>query len=148
VTAVVSAVDTRRLLAALSQGLESTITFELRLYRRTTGLRALLGDRLLAQRSVGRRASMDLIDGRYILLDEGGETRAFAAPEDFVRDFVALRALPLGWRAEPGSYLAARARVEYVRLEPPLHIVALFRPNAVVTDWSRVDLAAPGEPAQ
>jgi hypothetical protein len=57
-----------------------------------------------------------------------------------VRDLLALRGFHLPWQAEAGTYLLARARLEYVRLDPPLHIVRLFRPTAATTDWKRVEL--------
>lgn len=141
VTATLSGVDSPRLLRSLAEGLETAVTFELRLYRRAVGLRSLLGDRLVAQADLTRRASVDLIDGRYILLDESGQTRLHTVAEDFVRDFLSLRAFRPSWPVEAGGYLVARARVEYVRLDPPLHIVALFRSTAAVTEWRRVDVA-------
>jgi len=145
VTVELSGFDGSRLLESLAEGLESSVTFELRLYRKTRGLRSLLGDRLVAQTAVERRASMDFLDGRYILVEEGGETRLVSGAEDFVREFLVLRALRLPWTADADAYLIARARLEYVRLEAPLHIVALFRPTAAVTEWRRVDLTGLAE---
>jgi hypothetical protein len=145
VNAELHAVDEERLLGSLSDGLESTVTFELRLYRRARGLWALFGDRLVGRESVRRTASMDFLDGRYILVDEGGEVRRYPRAEDFVRHFLSLHALRLPWPAASvaaagGGYLLARARLEYVRLEAPLNIIGLFRPTAAVTEWRRVDL--------
>ena len=144
VNAGITGVDRQRLLSSLAEGLEASVTFEFRLYRRTTGLRALLGDRVVAQLRVQRQASMDFLDGRYILLDVGGEIRRHAAVEDFVQDFLTVRSLRLAWPADPGTYLIARARVEYVRLQAPLHIVTLFRPTSSVTAWRRVEIAGAG----
>ncbi len=141
VTAGLSGVDSARLLASLAQGLETAVTFELRFYGRAAGMRGLLGDRLLAQADVSRRASMDLIDGRYILLDESARTRTYTEAEDFVRDFLSLKAFRPSWPADAGGHLLARARLEYVRLDPPLHIIGLLRPTAALTDWRRVDIA-------
>ncbi len=144
VSAAITGVDRPRLLASLAEGLESSVTFEFRLYRRTTGLRALLGDRVVAQFKVERQASMDFLDGRYILLDMGAETRRHTAAEDFVQDFLTVRSLRLAWPADSRTYLIARARVEYVRLQAPLHIVTLFRPTSSVTAWQRVEIAGAG----
>ncbi len=142
VTTGVSGVDSARLLSSLSQGFEIGVTFELRLYGRTSGLRSLLGDRLLEQVDLARRASMDVIDGRYILFDETDDARLYDGGEDLVRDLLSLHSFRLPWPVEPGMYLLARARLDYVRLDPPLHIVTLFRPTAATTDWRRADLAS------
>ncbi len=144
VTAQLVGADRPRLLATLSEGLEATVRFELRLYKKTGGIFSLLGDRLLAQTAVARRASMDFLDDRYILLEEGGETRVHSGADDFVSDFLSVRSLRLPWPSETGTYLIARARLEYVRLEPPLHLVTLFRPTAALTGWRRVELAGTG----
>jgi hypothetical protein len=136
--------DRPRLLAALGRGLESAVTFELRLYERTSGLRALFGDRLVGKKDLARRASMDFLDERYILDEEGGETRQHSGAEDFVADFLSVRSLRLPWSARAGTYLIARAHVDYVRLEPPLHIVNLFRPTGATTVWRRVELGGGG----
>ncbi len=147
VDARVTGVDQARLLASLREGLEASVTLELRLYRRTSGLRALFGDRVLAQRQLQRRASVDFLDDRYILHDIGGETRRHAASEDLLSDFLNVRALHLAWSADARTYLIVRARVEYVRLQAPLHIVSLFRPTASVTPWRRVEIAGAGGPS-
>ena len=140
VTAGLSGVDSGRLLSSLSRGLEIAVTYELRLYRRTAGLRSLLGDRLLEQADLARRASMDLIDGRYILFDERGEVRLHDGGENLMHDLLSLGAFRLPWPVGPGMYLLARARLDYVRLDPPLHIVTIFRPTAATTEWRRVEL--------
>ncbi len=146
VTARVTGVDRARLLASLAEGLEASVTFELRLYRRTSGLRALFGDRVLAQLEAQRRASVDFLDDRYILHDVGGETRRHATSEDLVSDFLNIRSLRLAWPADSRTYLLARARVEYVRLQAPLHIVSLFRRTSSVTPWRRFEIAGAGGP--
>jgi hypothetical protein len=135
--------DTARLLRSLRDGLESTVTFEVRLYRKAIGLRGLLGDPLVDHVDVTRRASVDFLDDRYILVDEAGTTRLLTDLEDFLREFLTLAALPLTPPAGGQAYVYARARLEYVKLDPPLHIVALFRPTAAVTRWCRVDLRGP-----
>jgi hypothetical protein len=143
VNAQIVAADDARLLRSLQDGLESSVTFEVRLYRRAVGLRGLLGDPLVEHVDVTRRASVDFLDNRYILVDETGNTRFHTDAGGFLRDFLSLAALPLTLPAGGHAYVYARARLEYVKLEAPLHIVALFRPTAAVTRWRRVDLQAP-----
>jgi hypothetical protein len=130
-------------LSALREGLKSQLLFQLRLYRRQDGPLALLGDRLLSSRELTRIASFDLIDDRYRVVDETGQ-REYTAQAAFLEDFYILRDYPLGSLAAaegPQCYLVARARLEPVRVVPPLDIIRLVtRVSSFSSPWMRADI--------
>lgn len=130
-------------LSALREGLKSQLFLQLRVYRRQDGPLALLGDRLLSSRELTRVASFDLIDDRFELLDETGR-REYAAQVQFLEDFFSLRDYPVGSLAAaegPQCYLVARARLEPVRVAPPLDIIRLVtRVSSYSSPWTRADI--------
>jgi hypothetical protein len=139
----------------LRDGLESRITFTVRLYERRAGLAALFGDALLDEISVSRVAFYDALAGRYVV-EQDGEPAAYADGPSFADGFFSLRGLALdggtraGGEAAPGRertrYVAARVQYDPVRLSPPLTILTLFGvAERATTPWARRDV--PGVPA-
>ena len=146
-------VTTQRILDSLHEGLESRVIFQFRYYEQPD--RTLLGDRLVGEAEVIHSGSMDFFDGRYILETDRqwtvGRTRArpeestfsFAAPEEFLLGFLSTGGLSLalpGGGTSNNAYVMARARLDYVKLDPPLNIITLFRPTATTTEWRRIEL--------
>lgn len=144
VTAVFSWDRQAELLAALRDGLESRITFSFRAFERATGLLAVLGDRLLGERTITRSAYFDILGGTYIVEEDGGAQSASSDLDALVTGFftadgIALPA-PLSARPAPCS-VAVRVHFEPVRLMPPLTIVSLA--GAAVshtTPWVRAEV--------
>lgn len=132
--------DVARILSALRDGLESRVTFQFRVYERPRGLRSVIGDRLIGERRVTHSGSMDFFDRRYVLESDVAGVASFAEPEDFMLRFLGIGALVLAG-TEPGgrAYVLGRARVDYVTLDPPLSIIALFRPTSTTTGWIRLE---------
>jgi hypothetical protein len=124
--------------ASLQEGLESRITFTLRCYEHRTGLLGLLGDQLLAQRTVVRVAFYDVLDRRFVV-EQDGERTSYDDEAGFLDAFFALRGLEL---VPAGAcYVAARAQYDPVRLSPPLTILTLFGVAArFTTPWVRRDV--------
>jgi hypothetical protein len=134
----------------LRDGLESRITFTVRLYERRAGLAALFGDALLDEISVIRVAFYDALAGRYVV-EQDGEPAAYADGPSFADGFFTLRGLDLDDGTRPGReeaggrerYVAARAQYDPVRLSPPLTILTLFGVAArATTPWARRDVPA------
>ncbi len=128
----------QELLLTLADGLESRITFTIRLLERRPGLAGLLGDIRLAERTVTRVAFFDLLERRYVV-EEAGETRAYREQEEFIAAYLSLRGLWLrGSLPGPPRSVSVAARVSFdpVRLNPPLTIVALAGAAAThTTPW-------------
>jgi len=144
--------------ATLRDGLESRITFTLRCYEHRPGIAGLLGDALLAQRTVVRAAFYDFFDRRFVV-EQDGRRASYADEAGFLAAFFTLRDVELlpaaetprsvgprsGDRTDQGAirrrYIAARAQYDPVRLSPPLTILTLFGVAARhTTPWERRDV--------
>lgn len=143
--------------AALRDGLESRLAFTLRCYEHRPGIAGLLGDALLAERTVVRAAFYDFFDRRFVV-EQDGRRSSYADEAGFLAAFFTLgdvEILPAaagprsGDRTDRGAagsrYVAARAQYDPVRLSPPLTILTLFGVAARhTTPWVRRDV--PREP--
>jgi hypothetical protein len=125
------------LVASLRSGLESRVTFTVRLWER----RGLLGDRRLAERSVSRGAYWDFLDERFVVEAEDGTRSYYDTPEALLDGFLSLEMAPLAAGLRPGArpaYVTARAVLEPVRLMPPLTVVVWAGAAAAEsTPWIR-----------
>jgi hypothetical protein len=145
VTAVFSWDRQAELLATLRDGLESRITFSFRAFERGTGLLAILGDRLLGERTLTRSAYFDILDATYIVEEDGGARSASSDLDALVAGFFTADRVSVPAPVQAGRaaacYVAARVHFEPVRLMPPLTIVSLA--GAAVshtTPWVRAEV--------
>jgi hypothetical protein len=131
-------------LASLWDGLRAEITFQLRLYRRSSGVFAFLGDRLLRERQVYQVASFDFYENRYKILRDNRITSEYAAETEFMDAFFSLPEIDLGEiNTDDGGdyYLLARVRMMPVKIIPPLNIITLFSTDTVfTTPWVEAEL--------
>ena len=134
----------QEVLASLWDGLRAEITFQLRLYRRSSGIFAFLGDRLLRERRVYQIASFDFYENRYKILKDNRITGEYTAEAEFLDAFFSLPEIDLG-EIETGDgrdyYLLARVRMMPVKIIAPLNIITLFSTDAVfTTPWVESEL--------
>ena len=131
-------------LASLWDGLRAEITFQLRLYRRSSGVFAFLGDRLLRERQVDQVALFDFYENRYKILRDNRITGEYAAETEFMDAFFSLPEIDLGEinTGDGGDYyLLARVRMMPVKIIPPLNIITLFSTDTVfTTPWVEAEL--------
>jgi hypothetical protein len=129
------------LFTTLHAGLESRVTFTVRLYETRRGIVPLPGDHLVLERSVARTAYWDFLDETFVVEGEDGRRAAYATPDALLSGFFSLDAVPLYAIPRPGNrrmYVIARARFEPVRLMPPLTLVVLAGAVATsTTPWTR-----------
>ena len=130
--------------AALRQGLESRITFTVRLYEKRRPVLFLAPDHLLVERTVSRSAFWDFLDDRFVVESDTGARVSYASAEELLGDFLSVEEMflyPVPRNAHRDLYATARAQFEPVRLMPPLTLVSLVgRAAALVTPWVRKDL--------
>jgi hypothetical protein len=134
----------QEVLSSLWEGLRAEITFQLRLYRRSSGLFAFLGDRLLSERRVCQIASFNFYENRYKIQRGDGIAGEYTAETEFLDVFFSLPETELG-KIEAGDgeeyYLLARVRMMPVKLIAPLNIITLFSTDTVFsTPWVEADL--------
>jgi hypothetical protein len=127
------------LVSSLRDGLESRITFTVRLSAAKPGLLPFLGDTLVAERRVSRSAFYDMLEQRFAMESDGGARVEFEEPKALVGEFLRLKALPMGAAGGGETSVSARVRFEAVRLMPPLGIVTLAGAAASYTSpWVRM----------
>jgi hypothetical protein len=136
--------QSQEVLASLWDGLRAEITFQLRLYKRTRGVFAFLGDRLLQELRVDKIASFDFYENRYKILKGGRTAGEYTAEGEFLEAFFTLRETELG-EIENGNeeeyYLLARVRMMPVKIIAPLNIITLFASETVfTTPWVEAEL--------
>jgi hypothetical protein len=134
----------QEVLSSLWEGLRAEITFQLRLYKRNTGLFAFLGDRLVSERQVDQIASFDFYENRYKIQRGDRIAGEYAAEREFLDAFFSLPETEFG-EIEGGDgedyYLLARVRMMPVKIIAPLNIITLFSTDTVfTTPWVEAEL--------
>jgi hypothetical protein len=134
----------QQVLASLWDGLRAEITFQLRLYKRSSGVFAFIGDRLLHEKRVYKIASFDFYENRYKIRKGDSVEGEYAAETEFLDAFYSLRETELG-EIEIGDrgdyYLLARVRMMPVKIIAPLNIITLFSSETVfTTPWVEAEL--------
>jgi hypothetical protein len=128
------------LVSSLRAGMESRITFTLRLYERRRSLLPFRRDRLLIEKSLERSAFWDFLDGSFVVESESDARMSFASAEDLLQGFLTLSGVSLSevpHASSPRFYVTARALFEPVRLMPPLTLVGLVgRAATATTPWA------------
>jgi hypothetical protein len=124
------------LVSSLRAGMESRITFTVRLFERRQSLLRLRGDKLVAEKKTARSAFWDFLDNSFVVETDDGLRLSYATPEDLLEGFLTLSAVRLAAvprAGPPRFYVTARALFEPVRLMPPLTLVELAGQAATAT---------------
>lgn len=122
------------LLSALQDGLESRITFTLRLFEKRPAALPFLENSLVVEKSISQSAFYDFLEHKYIVESEGGGRRSFDRPEDLINGFFSWTGIALDSRARLRSpFVTARVQFDPVRLMPPLTIVSLIGATGTYT---------------
>jgi len=127
------------IIESLDNGLRSEISYEIKIYQQTSGLRSIFGDRLIREEHIHYEGKRDNFSNDYQLFSDSG-VRRFSEPEVFLEHYYELENYPIPFAPTPGEdyYLLGRIVVEDIKLVPPLNLLTLFmRKNRTVTDWYR-----------
>lgn len=134
----------QEVLSSMWEGLRAEITFQLRLYRRSSGIFAFLGDRLISERRVYQIASFDFYENHYKIQMGDRMAGEYSAEAEFLAAFFSLPETELG-EVQVGDegdyYLLARVRMMPVKIVSPLNIITLFSTDTVfTTPWVEAEL--------
>lgn len=132
------------LLSSLRDGLESRISFTVRLYEKRPLLLPFLGDALAAEKSVSRNAFFDFLEGEFVVETENGLRTMFENPRDLLVGFFNI-SVPIDARGLlQKPYVSVRVRFDPVRLMPPLTIVSLIGATGAYTSpWIQQEVSGP-----
>jgi len=131
-----------KIVESLGEGHSAEVQFQIRVYRRSTGLSRLFGDRLIAEQSVLYQARRDRLNDRYVVVVDGEVERSFGDSDELIDFLVVLNdhhiSLPAAVDGE--IYLLCRVQVEPIRLVPPLTLLTFVIPGfRITTPWLRTD---------
>ena len=128
------------ILDSLDAGHRAEIHYEARIYRRTSGINRLFGDRLVAEEKVTYEARWDELNSRYIVVVDEEFERSFFLADDLIAFLLILdnHMIPLPRDLDDAIYLMCRAQVEPILLVPPLTLLAVVIPKfRMTTPWMR-----------
>ena len=130
---------TTELVDSLRTGLESRITFTVRLYEQRRAALLFSRDRLLAEQVVSRSVFWDFLEGVFVVEQEGGGQKTFPDDASLLAGLFSLEEVfPGAGAARRPVYVSARAQFEPVRLMPPLTLVSMAgAASTVTTPWVR-----------
>jgi hypothetical protein len=130
------------LVSSLRDGLESRISFTVRLFRAGRSPIPFLRESLVVEKSVSRVAYFDVLEQKFAMESDDGSRTLFEQPEALVREYLSLSGLPLGAvRGPERRSVAARVQFEAVRLMPPLSIVSFAGAAAsYLSPWVRKEV--------
>lgn len=127
---------------SLGEGHTAEVRFQIRVYRRSSGLSRLFGDRLIAEQSVLYQARRDRLNDRYVVVVDGELERSFANNDELIDFLVVLKDHQISLPAASAGdiYLLCRVQVEPIRLVPPLTLLTFVVPGfRTTTPWLRTD---------
>jgi hypothetical protein len=139
---------TDRIVESLVAGHRSEVRYEIRLLKRVTGLRRILGDVLIHREEISYVARWDAMDELFVVQIDGTQERTFAEKEPFIAFFLSLtdhRIRP-GQEIPPEGYLLCRSRIQPIKLVPPLTLMTLLRSDLqTISDWTVIPIGHSGQ---
>ncbi len=137
--------EKQAILEALNSGLKSQIIFTIKIYERSEGLFAFLGDRLVAEFNPSLVAYRDFFDEEYVIEPWQGEKNSFKNVEQFFTAFFTLNDFMLQGIEESQLsryYVLVRIQLDSVKLIPPFTILSLLPfEGRFISPWVRMELS-------
>ncbi|MBN2532063.1 MAG: hypothetical protein JXB88_04180 [Spirochaetales bacterium] len=132
------ALDTGMIASSLEEGLASEIIFQFRVYKINRSLFSFLGDQLVLEKRLSSIAFKDFFLNQYVIRTEGYSFRYFEIIDDFINSYSVLSKCHLieTSKITPYDYyIMARVSSYPVKLDPPLHIIAIFGTIGRTSPW-------------
>jgi hypothetical protein len=139
VSAKALALDTPRIFSSLEEGLASEIVFQFRVYKIKSGFFSFFGDQLVIEKELSYIAYKDFFLNQYIIRTDDKKYFYFETINDFINSYSAISGFQLVKTdmIHPSDYyILARVRSTPVKLDPPLHIIALFTSIGKTSPWA------------
>jgi len=131
-------IEISKILTSLEEGLTSEILFQLRIYTVNEGFFSFLGNKLIMEKKISYIAFKDFFLNQFVIQKTDNELFYFETIDSFISNFSYIEKYPLIESNKINSsnyYILARVRVNPVKLEPPLHIITLFKPIGRTSRW-------------
>ena len=132
-----------RVIDALLDGHRSEVRYDFRLLRKATGLRKILGDRLVTGEQTTYMARWDAFDESFVVLIDGAAERVFKDANSFLEFFLSVenRVMTIEESLTDEDYLLCRWRIQPVKLVPPLTLMTLVKSDLqTISSWQRTEM--------
>jgi len=127
-----------KVISSLEEGLTAEIVFQFRVYNINRGIFSIFGDRLVFEKKISYIAFKDFFINQYVIQTDDSRFIYYDTTGDFITGFTTLSDYLL---IDAHSinlneyYILARISITPVKLEPPLHIIALFSSIGRTSGW-------------
>jgi hypothetical protein len=137
--------ERQEVLETLNEGLKAQIIFSIKLYERSEGLCAFLGDRLVEEYNLSTVAYRDFFTEEYVIESWRGEKICIKEAEQFFTIFFSLKDFSIQGIEEAEAYryyVLVRVQLDSVKLIPPFTILS-FLPfgGRCTSPWVRMELS-------
>ena len=135
-----------KIIASLEEGLTAEIFFQFRVYNINRGFFSFLGDRLVLEKKLSYIAFKDFFLKQYVIQTGDNQYKYFNNVDDFLNSFLTLTEYNLIETHNVNQseyYILARTSINPVKLEPPLHIIALFSSIGRTSAWVEYRFSEP-----
>lgn len=132
-----------RIIQSLLDGHRSEVRYDFRLLRKATGLRKILGDRLVAEEQTTYIARWDAFDESFVVLIDGAAERVFKDANSFLEFFLSVenRVMTIEEILTDQDYLFCRWRIQPVKLVPPLTLMTLIKSDLqTISSWQQTEM--------
>ena len=127
-----------KILDSLQNGHKAEIRYQIKAYREVSGIRKVLGDQLVGEKTLTYVARKDLMDGSYKVTINNDIELSLAQETDFTDFFLTLNREDVDVQTDTleGIYILCRYRIQPIKLVAPLTLLTLVWPKFVSTsEW-------------
>lgn len=135
--------STDKLIDSIQEGYTAEIRFQIRLYKKVTGLFRIFGDRMIAEYHPTFEARWDLFNNHFTIVDAEGRPHIYTSRERFLDHFLHLSDFPISFKIQKDDeyYILSNVRLNTMKLVPPLTLLApLLRGRGESSSWVRKSL--------
>ncbi len=135
--------STEKLIDSIREGYTAEVSFQIRLYKKMTGLFRIFGDRMIAEYHPTFEARWDVFNNHFTIVDTEGRPHIYTSREKFLDHFLHLSEFPISFEMQEGEeyYILSNVRLNTMKLVPPLTLLApLLRGRWESSSWVRKPL--------
>jgi hypothetical protein len=132
--------STEKLIDSIQEGHTAEIRFQVRLYKKVTGLFRIFGDRMFAEYHPTFEARWDVFNNHFTIVDAEGRSHSYTSREQFLDHFLHLPDYPVSFEMQEDEeyYVLCNVRLNTMKLVPPLTLLApLLRGRGESSSWVR-----------
>lgn len=129
----------KQLVSNAYQGRSSSVRFDFRIYRKSRGMAAILGDRIEKEQSITKQGYWDPFTKSFVVTGSDGSSLTTPRPEDYLDKLLGLESYFVNLPGNRGDYyLLARVQLKEINLQVPFSLLDPVLPETRVgSPWVR-----------